>query len=321
MADYIHDFRSQIDEESVINNFPEITDSESPVWQGNPSFLSMADKYILAIMVASIHLLFFIAEHFDSPDGEGQIYAVVELMRAIIDVSGTMGFVFAMLLLAKINHYANFSTSGKWTTTWLIIIGLIPFTWYAIDILSAIAEFFNSDFNNPLPAWDNLWFLPLGIISSLFMFSLTFIYQHAFQYAITDRRIHISKNFLYVNSSAHAISFDKIENLKANPPILGRIFGYGNVHVITASGLGPEHDSLESSVGIGQEISEITPNKISKVFSPIFGFITKQRQRTTVAQDPSDCLYGIRNPMKIYRLINELMDENSISAENKSDIE
>jgi hypothetical protein len=27
-------------------------------------------------------------------------------------------------------------------------------------------------------------------------------------------------------------------------------------------------------------------------------------------QDPADCLYGIRNPMKIYRLINELMDAN-----------
>ena len=39
-----------------------------------------------------------------------------------------------------------------------------------------------------------------------------------------------------------------------------------------------------------------------------FGWISAQRQRTTVDQNPEDCLYGIRNPMGIYRLINELVD-------------
>ena len=122
MTEYIQDFKSKIDETSVRKDFPEITDTEIPVWQGNPSFLSMADKYILALLVFGLHILFFIAEQFDSPEGDGQLNAIVSLMRAIIDISGTMGFVLAVFFLAKINHYANFSTSGRWTTTWLIAL-------------------------------------------------------------------------------------------------------------------------------------------------------------------------------------------------------
>ncbi len=321
MTDYIEEFKSKIDPTSIRSSFPEITDTETPVWQGNPSFLSMADKYILAVLIFGLHLLFFVAEQFDSPEGEGQLNAVVSLMRAIIDISGTMGFVIVIFILAKFNHYANFSTSGRWTTTWLIIIGLIPFTWYLMDIVSNFAGFFGSDFDNPLPLWNNLWFLPLGILSSVVMIVLTFIYQHAFQYAITDRRVHIRKSFLFVNSSVHGIAFDKVENLKANPPIIGRIFGFGNVHILTASGLGLQQDSFGSSVGAGQEMSHVAPSGLKKIFSLMFGWVTKQRQRTTVAQDPADCLYGIRSPMKIYRLINELMDANSPVGQNNTNSE
>jgi hypothetical protein len=50
----------------------------------------------------------------------------------------------------------------------------------------------------------------------------------------------------------------------------------------------------------------------------MFGWVTKQRQRTSVGQDPADCLYGVRNPMKIYRLINELMDANAALSQNNT---
>ena len=36
--------------------------------------------------------------------------------------------------------------------------------------------------------------------------------------------------------------------------------------------------------------------------------ISKQRERNVMASDPADCLYGIRKPMDVYRLINELID-------------
>ena len=317
MSDYIQDFKSKIDPDTVKSVFPEITDSETPVWQGSPSFFSMADKYILAIIIFATHSVFFAAEQFNSPEGDGQMYFILSLVRSLIDISGTMGFVFVMLIIAKINHYANFSTSGKWTTSWIIISALIPLIWYAADILSTLSGLVGSDFENPLPDWNYFWFLPLGLFSSIVMASLTFLYQHAFHYAITDKRIHIRKSFLFIDTSVHGISFDKIENLKANPPIIGRILGYGNVHILTASGLGIQQESLDTGIGIPEEL---TSSKAKKTPLSVFAWVSKQRRRSSVAQDPSDCLYGIKSPMKIYRLINELMDTNSNSSGNNSDL-
>ncbi len=317
MSDYIQDFKSKIDPNSVKSVFPEITDSETPIWQGSPSLFSMADKYILAIIIFLIHAVFFAAEQFDSPEGDGQMYFILSLIRSLIDISGTMGFVLTMLIIAKLNHYANFSTSGKWTTSWIIISALIPFIWYLADIFSTLSGLVGSNFENPLPQWNYFWFLPLGIFSSLVMILLTFIYQNAFHYAITDKRIHIRKNFLFFDTSVHGISFEKIENLKASPPIIGRILGYGNVHILTASGLGIQQESVDTGLGMPEEI---VTNKGKKTSLSVFGWISRQRRRNSVAQEPSDCLYGIRNPMKIYRLINELMDANNNLPGNNSDL-
>ena len=317
MSDYIQDFKSKIDPHAVRTVFPEITDSETPIWQGSPSFFSMADKYILAIIIFLTHAVFFAAEQFDSPEGDGQMYFILSLFRSLIDISGTMGFVLTMLIIAKLNHYANFSTSGKWTTSWIIISALIPFIWYLADIFSTLSGLVGSNFENPLPQWNYFWFFPLGIFSSLVMILLTFIYQNAFHYAITDKRIHIRKNFLFFDTSVHGISFEKIENLKANPPIIGRILGYGNVHILTASGLGIQQESVDTGLGVPEEI---VTNKGKKTSLSLFGWISKQRRRNSVAQEPSDCLYGIRSPMKIYRLINELMDANNNLPGNNSDL-
>ena len=199
----------------------------------------------------------------------------------------------------------------------IIISALIPFIWYLADIFSTLSGLVGSNFENPLPQWNYFWFLPLGIFSSLVMILLTFIYQNAFHYAITDKRIHIRKNFLFFDTSVHGISFEKIENLKANPPIIGRILGYGNVHILTASGLGIQQESVDTGLGVPEEI---VTNKGKKTSLSLFGWISKQRRRNSVAQEPSDCLYGIRSPMKIYRLINELMDANNNLPGNNSDL-
>ena len=63
-------------------------------------------------------------------EGEANLNLVIGLAKAIIDISGVLGFAIIMLLVAKINHYLNTSTSGGWTTSWLLVNGLIPLFWY-----------------------------------------------------------------------------------------------------------------------------------------------------------------------------------------------
>ncbi|MEC8997725.1 MAG: PH domain-containing protein, partial [Candidatus Thermoplasmatota archaeon] len=141
------------------------------------------------------------------------------------------------------------------------------------------------------PRWLDWYYLVLGISSAGSAAILTLLYQRAFMYAITDRRIHIRKQFLYFHSSIHGISFADIENLKATPSIIGRLLGFGDVYLVTASGM-----------GLAPQPSE------PRISSRLFGWFFLQRNRTTPLNDPEGCLYGIKDPMSIYQLINELMD-------------
>ena len=309
MSQFVEQFKSNIDEDSVRSDFPEITESETPIWRGGPATSSMADKYILAILVLLVHVAFFLGELLDTPEGEGRANFVLSVVIWLIDTTGVMGFVICMLILTKINHYANFSTSGKWTTSWLLICCTIPLFWKLMDVVEWIGGFFGSSFSSPLPAWNYSWFAPLGVLSFLVMASLTVLYQRSFHYAITDKRIHIRQSFLYFETSAHGISYHKVENLKADPTILGRILGFGNIHVVTGSGVGLQVESLGASVGVAPEIIESSRGKM-RIFSFLLGWITLQRDRIVEASDPADCLYGVRRPMDVYRLINELMDAN-----------
>ena len=308
MRNLIDEFKSKVDSDAVISDFPEITETETPIWRGGPTTLSMLDKYSLAVVVLAIHLVFFAGDWLE-PEGEGSVNFAIRILVNLVDFSGVLGFLISMLVLTKINHYANFSTSGSWTTSWLLIISAIPAAWKVMDFIEWIAGFAGSEFSNPLPSWNHLWFAILGIFSFVVMSTLTVLYQRSFDYAITDKRIHIRKNFLFVDSSVQGISFHKIENLKADPTILGKILGYGNVHVVTGSGVGLQVESIGVGVGIATDSSEPL-HGFRKVISAVFGLITKQRQRTEMSADPANCLYGVKSPMDVYRLINELMDNN-----------
>ena len=308
MTEYVERFRSKIDESATRAAFPEITDSETPVWRSGPSTLSMADKYILSALVLLVHLAFFVGEWKEPPEGEGQANFVFSLAIWLVDTTGVLGFVVTMLLITKLNHYANFSTSGRWTTGWLLACTMLPMTWKVMDLAEWGGDAMGTSFQSPLPAWNYAWFLPLGIASFVVMVVFTKMYQRSFHYALTDKRIHIRKRFLYFDTSVHGISFQKVENLKADPTILGRIFGFGNVHIVTGSGVGLQVESLGMAASGAAEVKE-APKGVSRVISLLFGWITMKRDRTVMATDPADCLYGVKNPMGIYRLINELIDK------------
>ena len=309
MSEFIEHFKSSIDKDSARSIFPEITESETLIWTGGPAISSMADKYILSILVLLVHVAFFLGELLDTPEGEGRINFVLSIVIWMINTTGVMGFVICMLILTKFNHYANFSTSGKWTTSWLLFCCIVPLSWKIMDLMEWIGGFLGYGFTSPLPPWNYSWFVPLGLLSFLIMVSLTVLYQRSFRYAVTDKRIHIRQSFLYLETSAHGISYNKVENLKADPTLLGRILGFGNIHVVTGSGVGLQVESLGASVGVPPEIIESTGDNV-RISSFLLGWITLQRHRSVEASDPADCLYGIKRPMDVYRLINELMDAN-----------
>ena len=49
MSEIISSFRSKLDIQGVREKFPEISDSETPLWHGSPALMSMSGKYALAV--------------------------------------------------------------------------------------------------------------------------------------------------------------------------------------------------------------------------------------------------------------------------------
>ena len=290
MSDLVNQFKAKVDAEEARYHFSEMTDAETPIWIGGPTPFSMLGRYVLTALVLLIHMMFFWAAKGGDLEGEGQLNFVLGLVKILLDISGVTGFVVVMLVFAKINHYLNFSTSGGWTTKWLVLNGLTPFLLVLADWSGALLGIFIEDIPDT-PRWLDWYYLVLGIASAGSATILTLLYQRAFMYAITDRRIHIRKQFLYFHSSIHGISFADIENLKAAPSVIGRLLGFGDVFLVTASGMGLEPQSSEPGIS-----------------SRLFGWFFLQRNRTTPLNDPEGCLYGIKDPMSIYQLINELMD-------------
>ena len=127
LSEYVERFRSKVNEPRVRAAFPEMTDAETPIWSGRPHFFSMAGHYILALLLMMVHILFYWAAEGDALGGEGRFVFIVDKVKLILDLAGVFGFVIVILAIAKINHYLNFSTSSKWTTTWLMVNGMIPF--------------------------------------------------------------------------------------------------------------------------------------------------------------------------------------------------
>ena len=138
MSEIISSFRSKLDIQGVREKFPEISDSETPIWHGSPALMSMSGKYTLAGLVLLTHMVFYWAAKYDTViEGEANLNLVVGIAKTIIDISGVFGFAILMLVFAKINHYLNTSTSGGWTTSWLLINGLIPLIWHISTIINS----------------------------------------------------------------------------------------------------------------------------------------------------------------------------------------
>ncbi len=316
MGEKMESFKQGLDVEAARKAVPEMSSYEQPYYRSSPSFLSMFPRYVLVFVVFSIHMLFWWGASMNGPSGEGGLNSFLSILHGLSDLFGVTGFFVLMLFLTWCNNFVNFSTSGRWYTISLLLISLTPgfffLEWVFTDgpagvLIGLVAE-------TPtgfLPDWNDSFYLYFGVIYSSVMFVLTVMYQRAFTYVITDKQVYLKKEFLkFIDANSHAISLTKIENLKVERSLIGRMLGYGSLHVITASGMGLREDSISVGTGAASEITDAATNQSSNFFIRMirlmFVVIRLQRTRTTVDLDPEDCFYGIRKPMDVYALVNEL---------------
>ena len=344
MGEKMDEFSKGLNVEAARNAVPEMSTYEVPYYRSGPTFLSMFPRYFLILLVLGVHLLFYFMEG-DAYDTEGKTGGIVfflNLLDALAD-TGSIGFFGILIVLTWVNRFVNFSTSGSLYTVSLLLISVTPGLFVLEDIFTGdglVADLIGTQDSGFLPDWSKSFYLIFGLAYTGAMFLLTVMYQRAFTYVITDKQVYLKKEFLrFVDANSHAISLTKIENLKVERSLIGRLLGYGSLHVITASGMGLRQESMSIGGGGGAttEVTEAATNQsnnfLVRMLRFLFIVVRLQRSRTSVDLDPEDCFYGIRNPMDVYALVNELRtrpgapqdgeiasEENSEDSANNSEI-
>ena len=310
MGEQMDAFRENLNVEAARDAVPEMSAYEEPYYRSGPIVLSMFPRYLLIVFVLAVHVLFGIG--YEAPEGEGGLNFVLNLLQLLVS-TGIAGFFVVMIILTWINRFVNFSTSGGLYTVSLLIISITPGIFFLEEMLtdSFFSPYIGLEDSGFLPEWSSVYYLIFGGVYAGVMFILTVMYQRAFTYVITDKQVYLKKDFLKViDSNSHAISLSKIENLKVERSLIGRILGYGSLHVITASGLGLKEESMSIGAGAVSDVAEAATKETSNIVIRLFRFfifmMKLQRTRKTVDLDPEDCFYGIRRPMDVYALVNEL---------------
>lgn len=296
MDDLISSFRASIDEQDVKKKFPLISEDETPIWMGTPSFLSFTPRYLLAFFVFLIHFSFYLVAITDAAQGEeGYLSFIIRFLDILFDAVDVFAFVFVMLIFARLNFYLNVSTSTPQTTIYLLLIGLIPSIWFVINIIDWFLYLVGQE-TLSIPEWLDTWFLVLGIVNGLILFISSLISQQSFSYLMTDQKLHFRKRNFIFYKSYNTIDFDELENIKTNQTILGKIFRFGDILPIMVHA--PEIDSQTST-------ERSLPQKFFQIIKLL---MFHKRQRKTILSPPSKCFFGIKSHMNLYELANELID-------------
>jgi hypothetical protein len=314
MGEAIEHFLARTNTEKARHAIREMSEYELPIYHSAPTRISMLGKYVLALMVLGVHLLFYWGTGMDAPSGDDANAGLI-FLHATVNILGISGFFLCMLILTKINHFMNFSTAGKWFTRALMLISITPGIFFLEEqvtegVLSTVIGWVGTAPESFIPIdWSPSLYLIFGIGFSIFLVFLTEFYRKAFIYAITDKQVYMNKEFLRVlDSASHAISLDHVENLKVERGLVGRLANIGNVHMITASGMGLREDSVEVS---GAAAAAALPdskssNPVFRVFKMLIAMMKFQRTRKAVDDNPEDCFFGVRNPVLVQKLVNEL---------------
>ena len=318
-------FQAKTDVEGARSRVPELTEYENPVYLGGPSLLSMFPRYMLVVIIMLVHMLFWWGATFDAPDGEGGLMSALGILHGLADLFGIVGFFGIMLAFTWVNHFLNFSTASKWYTISLLLISATPGLFFleflfTDGLVGALIAVFVERPSGFMPDWNDQFYLLFGLGYTGVMFLLTLLYQRAFTYVITDKHVYIKKEFLkVVDASCHTMQLSSIENLKVERNLIGRILGFGNLHIITASGIGMKEESVSvgaSSVGdVGDAATDEKRNIVFRFLRFIAFMVRLQRSRTVVDTNPEDCFYGIREPVTVQKLVNEIRSKPEDSEE------
>ena len=285
-----------------------LTGEEEILKDVKPSFFAFVPMYLVSLVILGAHFLFAIDWNASSDDN-----FLVKTMIFLIELSdvGEIGFVLVMLGVAWFNRMMNGTTSGKWTTLFLLAVALTPPLLRLDDL---IAWFMDKD-SGFIPL-DNFSYTLFGIFWASLFTLFTIFYQRSFHYAITNHRV-IFTQHLIIPGDGRRILFDNINEIRTQRTMLGAMFGYNTIICDTGSQLGIGEDSMSVSVGAaggGGSDASVDGQVTKSLFKKMFAFLTYQRTRKIDLPDPRFSFFCITNWKSIEELLNEMHQRHSQSG-------
>jgi len=284
-----------------------------------PSIFAFLGMYVLGLIVLAVHLLFGQADLLDDGDSS----ALVAIVIAIIKISGgktvPFGFVLIMLIITWLNRLMNMSTSGRWVTTWLLVVTFTPILIQVDDVIYFITDLFGEPIGGFIPDFISYNYTIFGLVFTSMFWGLTYYFQKSFHYAITSDAVIFQHRFL-LSHSRRRILYDRISEIIEERNPMGMILGYSTLTVLTDTGIG----LVEETIGMGagatlpgtsQNDSDSTAASTGKSWiRSIVGLMTYQRTVTRIMADPKNCFYSIRKSDKTKLLVDEMHKKHSSSS-------
>ena len=283
------------------------------------SIFAFGPMYLVGIGILIVHLFFDWAS---APDDAKWYETIFYFFVNLTGYANGFGFAFVMLFFTWLNRIWNHPASGRWVTSYLLLVAITPL----------VVNFDTFLANLPFGLGTEDEFIPFGydiatagiIYSSLFII-ITFIYQKSFLYAVTTERIIHYQWFLY-ERDAHRVLHEDIVKIHTHRSALGAIFGYNTIYCDIGDGSHLVSESVGGGVALlGSSISNSGSGGskrgiIGMIRSMVF-FATFQRTIKTERMTPDQSFYGIRKWEEAFDLINKLQHENSTATKQDQQLE
>jgi len=162
-----------------------------------------------------------------------------------------------------------------------------------------------------LGLWDTTaLFLPIyTMLVYLVGLPLVEIYRHSHTYVLTDLRIVLQGGIL--RSRQRSIRYEKISDVDSSQGVLGRLFGFGTIIPITASGFGMGDDASFAGGGVAASPSK----KVG-----FFGFAGGERGVNTPRTRSYYELHGIHPYRDVRARLEELVQQSSVAPYQREQI-
>jgi len=290
-----------------------LTGDEEILKDVKPSFFAFLPMYLISLIILGAHMLF--AVDWDASSDDNMLVKTMIFLLELSDI-GEIGFVLVMLGIAWFNRMLNGSTSGKWTTIFLLVVAFTPPVLRMDDFIAWIMGK-DSGF---IPL-DEFSYPIFGIIWASLFTIFTVFYQRSFHYAITNHRV-IFTQHLIIPGDGRRILFDNINEVRTQRTMMGAIFGYNTIICDTGSQLGIGEDAMSVSVGSApsnssNDVAAGEGQATKNFFKKFFAFVTYQRTRKIDLPDPRFSFFCITNWKSIEQLLNEMHQRHSQSGQLK----